>query len=79
MRRPFPLETRVRVLALNPTDPHAILAGADSGLFRSDDCGATWEHVSDGLNIWALAPDPSNPDTIFAGTSPSALYRSRNG
>jgi photosystem II stability/assembly factor-like uncharacterized protein len=82
MRAPFPLESRVRALALHPTEPHTLYAGADSGLYRSRDNGASWEHVSapvPHLNIWSLAVAPTDPETLFAGTSPSAVYRSRDG
>jgi photosystem II stability/assembly factor-like uncharacterized protein len=82
MRQPFPLESRVRALALHPTEAHTLFAGADSGVYRSEDNGASWERVSGpeaNLNIWSLAIDPANPETIFAGTSPSAVYRSQDG
>jgi photosystem II stability/assembly factor-like uncharacterized protein len=51
-------------------------------VYRSEDNGASWERVSGpeaNLNIWSLAIDPANPETIFAGTSPSAVYRSQDG
>ena len=32
MRQPFPLESRVRALALHPTEAHTLFAGADSGV-----------------------------------------------
>ena len=33
----------------------------------------------DGLKIWAIAINPSDPNTIFAGTSPPFLFRTRDG
>jgi photosystem II stability/assembly factor-like uncharacterized protein len=33
----------------------------------------------DSLEVWRIAFDPTNPDNIFTGTSPSALFRSRDG
>ena len=32
-----------------------------------------------GIPIWALAIDPVDPNIIFAGTRPSALFRSKDG
>ena len=60
MRQPFPLESRVRALALHPTEPTPLFAGADGGLYRSRD-SASWERVSapeDSLNVWSLAISP---------------------
>src|SRR4030095_9891306 len=82
MRQPFPLESRVRALALHPTEAHTLFAGADSGVYRRRDNRASWDRVGGPeatLNIWSLAIDPSTPEAIFAGTSPSAVYRSRDG
>ena len=82
MRNPFPLESRVRALALHPKEAHSVFAGADSGLYRSQDNGASWERANapeHSLNAWSLAVDPADPDTIYMGTSPSGLYRSRDG
>ena len=35
----------VRALTLHPTEPHTLLAGADNGLFRSQDSGKSWEQA----------------------------------
>jgi photosystem II stability/assembly factor-like uncharacterized protein len=78
-------DDRVRCLLLDPKDPNAVFAGAETGLFYSRDCGVTWSRVDCALNdyaVWKLAVAPSDPNTLYAGTgSPtrSALFRSRDG
>lgn len=79
----FPPESPiVRALAIHPTEPHTIYAGADRGIHCSRDNGRTWDMISEPdhlSNVWALAIDPTDPETIFAGTSPTRMYRSRDG
>src|SRR5262249_17928341 len=44
--------------------------GSDSAVFRSTDAGQDWNNVTSGLassQILALAVDPQNPNTIYAG------------
>jgi photosystem II stability/assembly factor-like uncharacterized protein len=44
--------------------------------------GAQWERVGapgDLPTIWSLAIDPVDPNTLFAGTRPAGVYRSRDG
>ena len=61
-------------------------------LRRSDDLGATWtEHEQTALRfpsdtdaavarIWQLAPGPADePDVLYAGVEPAALFRSDDG
>jgi photosystem II stability/assembly factor-like uncharacterized protein len=54
-------------------------------LFVSRNGGARWERVTaNGTNgalptIWSLTIDPVDPDILFAGTRPAAVYRSRDG
>jgi len=31
------------------------------------------------MDVWKIAFDPADPDTIFAGTRPAALFRSKDG
>jgi len=75
----------VRCLLPDPRKPGAIFAGAERGLFYSDNCGARWNRVDCELNdyaIWKLVVAPSNPDIMYAGTgSPtrSIFFRSRDG
>jgi photosystem II stability/assembly factor-like uncharacterized protein len=78
-------DDRVRCLLVDPRNPDAVFAGAEGGLFRSEDCGAHWSRVDCALNdyaVWKLAVSESDPDIMYAGTgSPtrSILFRSRDG
>ena len=72
----------VRALAVDPSDPARVYAGADVGLCASDDGGAHWRRLPsaiDGLTVWSVAVAPSDPDVIYAGTgapSRAMLFRS---
>jgi len=69
-------------LAVHPKDPRVIYAGADDGLYRSEDRGANFEHIESALDaykVWRIAIDPIDPNTMFAGTAVPALFRSRDG
>ncbi len=61
-------------------------------VFRSDDLGETWDETPNGAirfpedtgaslaRIWQLAPAPeSQPGVVYAGTEPSALFKSTDG
>ncbi len=86
---------RVRGLAVHPTNPDIVYAGAASGgIWKTTDGGQTWVDKSGGLNLLtfgAIAIDPSNPEVIYAGTgeyhwlltdrfySGDGMYKSTNG
>lgn len=81
-RAPFPLNSRIQALAVLPGEPRGVLAAGDTGLFGSHDGGASWARIGsqgDLPTIWSLAVDPHDPHTIFAGTRPAGVYRSRDG
>src|SRR5579872_2270535 len=75
----------VRCLLADPRNNQAVFAGAETGLFRSEDCGATWHRIDCALNayaVWKLVVDAKNPDIMYAGTgSPTraAFFRSHDG
>lgn len=89
------LSGRVRGLAIHPTNPDIVYAGAASGgVWKSTDGGQNWVDKSGNLNsltFGAIALDPSNPDVVYAGTgeyhwilterfySGDGLYKSTNG
>ena len=75
----------VRCLLPDPRVPGAVFAGAETGLFRSEDCGVHWHRIDCALNpyaVWRLAADEKNPQIMYAGTgSPSRaiFFRSSDG
>lgn len=65
---------RVTAIAVDTTDATGdtvLIAGADSGVWKTTDGGSTWTPLTDSqptLAIGALAIAPSNHLTIYAGT-----------
>ena len=68
-------------MAAHPQDPSIIYAGANDGIYLSRDRGAAFQRLPspmDGMRVWRVAIDPVDPDTIFAGSSPVLIHRSRD-
>lgn len=67
-----PVSGRVPALAVHPTNPLIVYAGAaDGGVWKSTDGGATWVPKTDDLASLAtgsIAIAPSDPDRIVWGT-----------
>lgn len=82
LEEPIEFDGIVRALAVDPSTPSRIYAGADSGLCISDDGGAHWHrptNLLNGLTVWSIAIDPNHPSVLYAGTgapSRAALYKS---
>ncbi|MHB0970144.1 MAG: WD40/YVTN/BNR-like repeat-containing protein [Thermoanaerobaculia bacterium] len=58
----------VRALTIDPSDPHHVVAGGLTGVYRSVDSGKAWTKISDQINVESLAIDPRNRGTIYVGT-----------
>ncbi len=70
-------------LAIAPSDPRTIVAGALDGVYASRDRGQHWRRISPPLNralinIESLAISPRNPREIYAGTY-HLLWKTFNG
>lgn len=75
-------ESRVFGLTVHPTESRTVFAGANDGIYKSTDGGATFSHLDTPMNeldVWRIAIDPVDPAIIYAGTRPAALYRSKDG
>ncbi len=64
----------VRAIALAPSAPDTIVAGALDGVYRSRDAGRNWERISpeaheDLHDLDSVAVDPRHPEVIYVGTS----------
>ena len=63
---------RIRAMAIHPTNGSTIYIGAAAGgVWKTTNTGTTWTTGFDklsALTVGAIAIDPSNPQTIYAGT-----------
>ncbi len=65
---------RVSTLAVHPTNPQIVYAGAaNGGVWKSNDGGASWspmpgEEARPVLAMGSIAIDPVNPNVVYAGT-----------
>lgn len=76
------LETmRATYLATDPVNKGVVYAGTrDNGLLRSDDAGDTWQAVGlADVTVKSIAISRSDPQTIYVGAKPPALYVSHDG
>jgi photosystem II stability/assembly factor-like uncharacterized protein len=83
-------ETGTKGVRLDANDLECIAATADrvfcgtfdAGLFRSENGGETFRLVGGETireSVMSLAVDPDDPETVWVGTEPSAVYRSTDG
>ena len=70
-------------LVFHPRDPGALYATGNDGVARSEDGGASWTSLSNGIvrdAIYSLVIDPKNPRRMWAtGNVSRAVYRTGDG
>ncbi len=76
------IDERVKILIHTEDDRNGIIAGTDTGLYRSYDLAKGWEKITfgEGLdhNVFAVAMSPLVPGTIWVGTATSGVIVSRD-
>lgn len=75
-------ESRCWCVSTHPDRPGEVLSGTDQGVFRWNPRAERWFYLPspmDDMHILQIAQSPDNPDVIFAGTRPAALFRSTDG
>ena len=69
---------RISSIAIDPSNAaHILIGAAGGGVWESQDTGATWTPRTDAqpsLTTGALAFDPSNSQTVYAGTGEGDFY-----
>lgn len=77
------LPQEITSLAVDPSNPQVVYAGATGFVYRSDDGGATWLPVSSGLpneDVVALVHTPTGPGGLYAVLGVRhELFRSDDG
>ncbi len=74
------LAARPACLAVDPRVAGRVWCGTGAGVLRSDDGGVSWRSAGlDGKRATAVAGSPSRADLVWAGTEPSAIWRSPDG
>jgi photosystem II stability/assembly factor-like uncharacterized protein len=76
-----PGQGETQAIALHPTDPEIIYAGAGKGLCKTLKGGKdNWPTVGlDRLSPRVIVLDPVNPEVVYAGTYEMGVYKSSDG
>ena len=67
---------RPQILAVSPASPATLYAALPArGVWKSADGGGTWTRLPglESFDVLRLAPDPRDPDRVYAGTATSVL------
>jgi photosystem II stability/assembly factor-like uncharacterized protein len=71
---------RARVI-VDKDDANLLMAGTvKGGMFRSEDAGATWQEINQGITykeIWSMVQRPDTGEVIV-GTGPVTVYKTRD-
>jgi len=78
----LPANVEVRSIAVQPDAPNVVYAGAQSGLYHSNDGGTTWTALplpGKQRVVWSILIHPKDTKTLYIGTEGTTIYRSTDG
>ena len=70
-----------RLTASASSPQRAYLAAYESGVYRTDDSGHSWQHLSSypSDHAHSVLVHPNDAQTVYVGSEPAAVFKSRNG
>ena len=72
--------TSVGAIAVAPSRPETVYAGAPGGLYRSNDGGGHWDLVAlQGHAVSSIVIDPHKPDVVLAASADAGIMRTTDG
>ena len=74
--------TAINMLAVNPSNPDVVYAGASNGLYQTTNGGASWLRLDNGLpgdSMLSVAIDSHDPASVWVGSESNGLYHSADG
>ena len=80
--RVTPLAHAAARLSASPATPQrAYLAAYEAGMYRTDDGGLTWQHLSSYPSGYAhsVLAHPKDAGTVYVGSEPAAIFHSSDG
>src|SRR5262249_29130290 len=75
----------VRQLVIDPTASGVVYAATRAGVYKSANGGTSWAEADTGISsgipvsIAALAMDPLDPSTLYAGGEFGSIFKTTNG
>ena len=76
----FPNEN-IYSIAIDPTNPEVLYAGANFALYKSTNGGANWSQSNTGFNFshaHSFTIDPTNPSVIYAAAGGGGVFKTTN-
>jgi photosystem II stability/assembly factor-like uncharacterized protein len=78
----IPVAANVNAIEVDPKTPSIVYAGTGAGVSRSEDGGATWTPINEGLTnlvVTSIAIDAQNTENLFAATYGGGVFESTDG